>query len=92
MCEKTNTFTKEQFEEIFGTGADAYYVYYLDDDGVMHFTADSYDVDEGAFTTDFNNASMFSGTGARFALLLGSTLLDYDLHIVHISTKVKWDC
>lgn len=93
MCEKkTNTFTKEQFEEVYGSDADAYCVYYLDDDGVMHFAADYYDLDEGAFTTDFNNATAFGATGVRLAMLLGSILLDYDLHIVHISTKVKWDC
>lgn len=92
MCEKNNTFTKEQFEETFGTDADAYYVYHIDDDGVMHFTADSYDVDEGAFTTDFNNASVFSKSGAKIAVLIGSALLDYDLHVVHIATKVVWDC
>lgn len=92
MCEKNNTCTKEHFEEIFGSDEDAYYVYYIDDDGVMHFTADSYDVNEGAFTTDFYNASMFSKSGAKFALLLGAKLLDYDLHVVHIKTKVVWDC
>lgn len=92
MCEKTNTFTKEHFKEIFGSVEDAYYLYYLDDDGVMHFTADSYDVDEGAFTTDFNNASIFTKKGAKFALVLCAGLFNFDMHIVHVSTKVKWDC
>ena len=92
MCEKTKTFTKEHFEEIFGGEEDVYYVYHLDDDGVMHFMAESYDITEGAFTTDFNNASIITKDGAKIALLLGGILLDYELHVVHVSTKVTWDC
>lgn len=92
MCEKTNTCTKEHFEEIFGSDEDAYYIYYLDDSGIMHFFAEEFSETNGAFTTDFYNASMFSKKGTQFALLLGGALLDYDMHVVHISTKVAWDC
>lgn len=88
MCEKTNMLTKEEF----GTGRDTYCVYYLDDDGVIHFITDSYDKTEGVFTTDFNNVGVFSKKGAQIALLICAALFDYDLHIVHISTKVIWDC
>ena len=91
MCEEKHEFTTELFEETFGdNAADAYYVYYLDDD-LMHFMSDEFDEKFDTFTTDFSKASLFTKTQAKVVLILGRAL-GYDMHMAHIATKVVWDC
>lgn len=93
MCEEKHEFDTDLFEETFGNkGCDAYYIFYRGNDDLMHFLSEDFDEESGAFTTDFNKAAIFSKNHAKVGLLLGAALLDYDLHVVHIKTKVVWDC
>lgn len=93
MCEEKHEFTTELFEETFGDNdSDAYYIYYCNDDKLMRFLSEDFDEKFGAFTTDFSKAAIFTKSQAQMGLLLGAVLLDYELHVVHIETKVTWDC